>query len=67
MKIKLITIVYLNETFHLTKDLGVTHRAWERVAGKFLKESQKVDFLTPFLRIFRNISKIITYVILSLP
>ena len=63
---KLITIVYLYETFHLTKDLGVTHRAWEGVAEKLLKKSKKIGFLAPFLRIFRTISKTVTYVILCL-
>ena len=48
MKMKLTTIVYLHETFHLTKDLGVAHRAWESVAKKPLRKSQKIGFLAPF-------------------
>ena len=39
MKMKLTTIVYLHETFHLTKDLGVTHRALDGVVEKSVKES----------------------------
>ena len=63
MKMKLTTIVYLHETFHLTKDLGVTHRKWQGVVEKLFKKYQKIVFLAPFLRIFRSISKTITYVI----
>ena len=44
MKIKLTTIVYLHETFHLAKDLGITHRAWEGVAKKPLKKKPKTQF-----------------------
>ena len=39
MKMKLDTIVDRHETFHLTKDLGVTHRAWQDVAEKPLKKA----------------------------
>ena len=39
MKMKLGTIVDLHEAFHLTKDLGVTHRAWQDVAEKPLKKA----------------------------
>ena len=66
MKMKLIAIVYLHKTFHLTKDLGVTHRTWEGVTEKLLKKSQKISFLAPFFQIFRSISETITYVILCL-
>ena len=66
MKMKLGKIVYRYDTFHLTKDLGVTHRKWQDVAKKPLKKAPKIGFLEPFLRIFNNISKPVTYVILCL-
>ena len=34
IKMKLGTIVYLHETFYLTKDLGVTHKEWQGVVEK---------------------------------
>ena len=45
MKMKRTTIVSLHETFHLKKDLGVTHRAWDGVAEKPLEKYQKIVFL----------------------
>ena len=66
MKMKLDTIVYLHETFHFTKDLGVTLREWQGVAKKPLKKAKKIGFLAPFLGIFRTISKTLTYVILCI-
>ena len=39
------TIIYLHETFHLAKNLGVTHKAFESVVKKPLKKSQKISFL----------------------
>ena len=47
IKIKLTTISYLHivSHFHLAKDLGVTHRAWEGVVEKPLKKSHKIGFL----------------------
>ena len=42
---KLTTIMYLHETFHLTKDLAVAHRAWKGVVEKPLKKSPKIVFL----------------------
>ena len=62
-KMKLGTIVQLHKSFHQTKDLGITLRAWQGVAKKPLKKASKISFLAPFLGIFRNISKTITYVI----
>ena len=50
MKMKLTTVVYLHETFHLTKDSGVAHRAWEGVAKKPLRKSQKIGFLALFFK-----------------
>ena len=64
MKIKLTTIVYHHETFHLKKYLGVTHWAWEGVAKKPLKKRPKIGFLAPFLGIFSTITKTVTYAIL---
>ena len=46
---KLTTIVYFHGTFHLTKDLGVTHRVWEGVVQKPLKKSQQMVFWLLFL------------------
>ena len=66
IKMKLTTIVYLHENFYLTKDLGVTHMEWQGVAKKPLKKAQKIGFLSSFLRIFNNISKPVTYVVLCL-
>ena len=48
-KMKLATIVYLHESFHLTKDLGVAQRGSGGVAGKPLKKCPKMGFLAPFL------------------
>ena len=59
---KLTTIMYLHETFHLPKDLGVTHRAKEGVVQKLLKTNHKMRFLGQFLGIFRTMSKTIIYV-----
>ena len=55
MKMKLCTIVYLHENFHLTKDLGVTFREWQGVAVKPLKKAPKIGFLALFLGILRAI------------
>ena len=41
MKMKFPTIVYLHETFHLKKDLGMTHGVWEGVVKKPLKNPPK--------------------------
>ena len=49
IKMKLGSIVYLHETFHLTKDLGNTHREWQGVAKKPLKKAKKLFFWGPFL------------------
>ena len=46
--------------------MGVTHREWQGVAEKPLKKAPKIGFLGPFLGIFYNISKPVTYVILCL-
>ena len=64
MKMKLGAIEYLQETFHLTKNLGVTLTGWQGVAKEPLKRAKKIGFFAPFLGIFRTISKTITYVIL---
>ena len=48
MKMKLGTIVYLHETFHLTKDLGVVQGGSRSVAEKLLKKYPKMGFLAPF-------------------
>ena len=66
MKMKLWTIVYLHETFHLTKDLGVTFREWQGVAVKPLKKAPKIGFLALFLGILRTIWKTVICVILCL-
>ena len=66
MKMKPDTIVYLHETFHLTKDLSVTQWAWQGVAKRPLIKAQKNGFSGPFLGIFSNISKPIIYVILDI-
>ena len=49
MKIKLGTIIYLHETFHLTKDLGVALSGLGGVARKTSKKCQKMGFLAPFI------------------
>ena len=49
MKMKLGTIVYLHEIFHLTKYLGITQGEWQGVAKKPLKKALKIGFLAPFL------------------
>ena len=41
---KVGTIVYLQETFHLTKDLGVALRGLEGVAQKPPKKASEADF-----------------------
>ena len=56
-------IVYLHKTFDLANDLGVAQRGSEGVAQKPLKKPSKMTFLGPFPRIFKNISKPVTYVI----
>ena len=66
MKIKLGSIMYFYETFHLTKDFGVAPRGSEGVSRKPPKKTPKTGFLGQFHRIFNNISKPITYVILCL-
>ena len=45
---KLTMIVYLHDTFHLTKDLDVTHRVWEGVVENYLQKSQKFGFFCFF-------------------
>ena len=64
MRMKLDTVVYLHETFHLTKGLGVTHKGWEGVAEKLPKETPKIVFLALSPGILSTISKTVTYVIL---
>ena len=64
MKMKLTRIVYLHDTFHLTKNLGVAQRGSGGVDGKPLKETPKMGFLDPFLGSFKNLSKTVAYVIL---
>ena len=66
MKMKLTTILYDHETYHLTKVWGVTYRGWEGVAKKPLKKGPKIVFLDPFLGIFSTITKTVTYVKLCL-
>ena len=44
VKMKLTTIAYLHQTFHLTKDLGVTHREWQGVVKKPVKKAPKNRF-----------------------
>ena len=44
MKMKVGTIAYLYETFHLTKGLAVFFRAWQNVAQKPPKKAQKAVF-----------------------
>ena len=65
-KMKLGTIMYLHETFHLTKDLGVALRGVQGRDHKTLKKIPKIGFLGIFHRIFNNISKPETYVIVCL-
>ena len=64
MKMKLGTIVYLHKTFHLTKDLGTSFRAWLGVAQKPSKKALKTHFLAQLLGIFISKWKPVTYVIL---
>ena len=45
IKMKLATIVYLHETFHLVKFWGMAHGVWEGVAKIPLKKSHKIVFL----------------------
>ena len=66
MKMKLGTVVYLHETFHLTKIFG---RGTKTVGGrgpKTSKKTPKIGFFGPVTRIFNNKSKPVTYVILYL-
>ena len=66
MKMKLDTIAYRHETFHLTKDLGGAQRGSEGVAQKPLKKALKLGFLDPFHIIFNYKSKSVMYAILCL-
>ena len=59
---KRTTIMYLYETFHLTKDWSVTHRVYEGVNKKPLKISQKFSFLAQFLGTFNTKLKTVLYV-----
>ena len=62
MKMKLSKIVYLHETFHLTKDLSITLRAWQGVAGKPLKTSHKMSCFAQFWQFLYNWTKTVTYI-----
>ena len=62
IKMKLGTIVYLHETFHLTKYLRAEFRVWQGVVQKPLKKAPKVGFWAYFLGIFTTISKSVMYV-----
>ena len=44
VKMKFTSIVYHHKTFHLTKDLGVTHQVWEGVVKKPSKKKSKNQF-----------------------
>ena len=46
---KFTKIMYHHKTFHLEKDWGVNHRAYEGVVKKPLKKSQKIVFSLLFL------------------
>ena len=61
---KFTRIMYHHKTFHLEKDWGVNHRAYDGVVKKPLKKSQKISFLASFLGIFRTISKTVSHIIL---
>ena len=61
---KLTTIVYLHDAFHLAKDLGVAYRVWEGVIEKPFQKTPKIDFLASFPRIFKNTSKTVKYMML---
>ena len=63
---KLARIVYLHESFHLTKDLGVAQEGSGGVAGKPLKKCPKMGFFGSIFRIFKIISKTVTYLILCI-
>ena len=52
---KLGTIVYLYETYHLTKDLGAILRAWQVVAQKPPKKAQKAGFWPEKLEFLQEI------------
>ena len=57
MKIKLGSIMYFYETFHLTKDFGVAPRGSEGVSRKPPKKPPKQGFWTNFIEfsiIFQN-------------
>ena len=45
IKMKLTTILYLHEIFHLAKNWGVAHKVWEGVIEKPLLKSQKIGVL----------------------
>ena len=60
---KLTSIMYLHETFHLVKNWGVTHRLKEGVVQKLLKTNHKMRFLGSLPQIFRNTSKTVIHVI----
>ena len=62
IKMKVGTIVYLHETFQLTKDLSANFRVWEGVAEKPRKKASKVGFWAYFFRNFKTISKTVIYV-----
>ena len=63
---KLITLMYLSETFYSTKNWGVTHRAWEGANRKPLKMCLQTVFLTEFHPFLDSTIKIVTYMIDSL-
>ena len=46
-------IVFLHDTFHLTKDLGVAHRDSGGMAEKPLKKCQKMGFMALFFEFSR--------------
>ena len=57
MKMKRGTIVYLHNTFGLTKYLGVALNGSGGVSGKLSKKRQKISFLAPFLELSRLYQK----------
>ena len=59
---KLGTIVYLDDTFHLTKDLRANFRVWQGVGQKPPKKAPKAGFWVYFLGNFTTISKTVIYV-----
>ena len=62
IKMKFTRIVYLHETFHLTKDLRANYRVWQGVAQKPPKKAPKLGFWVYFLENFTTISKTAIYV-----